>query len=60
MPLRLCPFGLLSLLAGGLNAQSIINGQIFTPGIAIIDAPQPNAPLGGGMISTPLQTLSTR
>lgn len=31
-----------------LNAQQIVNGQIFTPGIAIIDAPQPNTPLGGG------------
>jgi hypothetical protein len=27
---------------------TIINGQIFTPGLAIIDAPQPNTPLGGG------------
>lgn len=39
----------LSLLARCLNAQNIINGQIFTPGIAIVDAPQPNTPLGGGM-----------
>jgi hypothetical protein len=28
---------------------TIINGQIFTPGLAIVDAPQPNTPLGGGM-----------
>jgi hypothetical protein len=27
---------------------TIINGQIFTPGLAIVDAPQPNTPLGGG------------
>jgi hypothetical protein len=31
-----------------LNAQQIVNGQIYTPGIAIVDAPQPNTPLGGG------------
>jgi hypothetical protein len=27
---------------------TIINGQIFTPGLAIIDAPQPYTPEGGG------------
>lgn len=27
---------------------TIVNGQIFTPGLAIVDAPQPDAPLGGG------------
>ncbi|KAF9894094.1 hypothetical protein FE257_009067 [Aspergillus nanangensis] len=26
---------------------TVVNGQIFTPGLAIIDAPQPNTPLGG-------------
>jgi hypothetical protein len=31
-----------------LNNYTIINGQIFTPGLAIVDAPQPNTPLGGG------------
>lgn len=41
----------LSFLTRCLDAQSIINGQIFTPGIAIVDAPQPNTPLGGGMFS---------
>jgi len=30
---------------------TIINGQIFTPGLAIVNAPQPNTPLGGGMVS---------
>jgi hypothetical protein len=44
-------FSLLALLATCLNAQQIVNGQIYTPGIAIVDAPQPNTPLGGG---TPL------
>jgi hypothetical protein len=36
------------LSARCLNAQKIVNGQIFTPGIAIVDSPQPNTPLGGG------------
>ncbi|KAJ5576220.1 hypothetical protein N7535_003146 [Penicillium sp. DV-2018c] len=26
---------------------TIVNGQVYTPGLTIIDAPQPNAPLGG-------------
>jgi hypothetical protein len=42
-------FSLVALLARCLNAQQIVNGQIYTPGIAIVDAPQPNTPLGGGM-----------
>jgi hypothetical protein len=37
-----------ALSARCLNAQQIVNGQIFTPGIAIVDSPQPNTPLGGG------------
>lgn len=28
---------------------TIINGQIFTPGLAIVDAPQPGTPEGGGV-----------
>jgi hypothetical protein len=32
---------------------TIINGQIFTPGLAIVDAPQPNTPLGGGTFLSP-------
>jgi hypothetical protein len=38
----------LVLLSRAVNAQQIVNGQIYTPGIAIVDAPQPNTPLGGG------------
>lgn len=41
----------LGLLTRGLSAQQIVNGQIFTPGIAIVDAPQPNTPLGGGELN---------
>jgi hypothetical protein len=49
---------LLILLLGGcgcVQAQAeaqnftIINGQIFTPGLAIVDSPQPGTPEGGGM-----------
>lgn len=39
---------LLLAFAGWLRAQEIVNGQIYTPGIAIVDAPQPNTPEGGG------------
>ncbi|KAJ5777027.1 Mannosyltransferase 1 CMT1 [Penicillium odoratum] len=27
---------------------TIVNGQLYTPGLAIVDAPQPSTPLGGG------------
>lgn len=27
---------------------TIANGQIYTPGLAIVNAPQPGTPLGGG------------
>ena len=39
----------LSWLVRPMQAQEIINGQIFTPGIVIVDSPQPNTPMGGGM-----------
>jgi hypothetical protein len=47
------PTGLLAaaaLLAGKAAAQNftVSNGQIFTPGFAILDAPQPGTPEGGG------------
>lgn len=41
----------------GLNF-TIANGQIFTPGFAILDAPQPGTPLGGGMSSFPFHTVT--
>jgi hypothetical protein len=28
---------------------TIANGQIYTPGLVIVDAPQPDTPLGGGL-----------
>ncbi|KFY15766.1 hypothetical protein V492_01765 [Pseudogymnoascus sp. VKM F-4246] len=44
----------LAALAFAARARSenftIINGQIFTPGLAIVDAPQPNTPLGGEIL----------
>jgi hypothetical protein len=46
----------LSLLAEAVNAQQLANGQIYTPGIAIVDAPQPNTPLGGGKSISPALT----
>jgi hypothetical protein len=41
----------LGLLSEAVNAQQIVNGQVYTPGIALVDAPQPNTPLGGGKSS---------
>lgn len=40
----------LVLFAASGTAQNftIANGQIFTPGLVILDAPQPGTPLGGG------------
>ncbi|RFU31301.1 hypothetical protein B7463_g5015, partial [Scytalidium lignicola] len=45
-------------IAGRLNAQAIVNGQIFTPGIAIIDSPQPNTPEGGDFLQVALDISS--
>ncbi|KAH6853808.1 hypothetical protein B0I37DRAFT_16176 [Chaetomium sp. MPI-CAGE-AT-0009] len=33
---------------------TIANGQIFTPGLVIVDAPQPDTPLGGELIEVAL------
>ncbi len=38
---------LFSGLASGLNF-TVAGGQIYTPGLAIVDAPQPGTPEGGG------------
>jgi len=47
----------LALLVGGSHCQQIINGQVYTPGIAIVNAPQPNTPLGGGKSLQQLQII---
>lgn len=36
-----------------------VNGQVYTPGLAIVDAPQPNTPLGGGRLPTKILETST-
>jgi hypothetical protein len=41
-----------------VGAQQIVNGQMFTPGIAIVDAPQPNTPLGGDFLQVALDVSS--
>jgi len=48
----------LCLLAIGIDAQQIINGQIFTPGPAIVDSPQPQTPLGGDFLQVALDVSS--
>jgi hypothetical protein len=45
--------GLLAAVVCGATQQTpnnftIVNGQIYTPGLAILDSPQPNTPEGGG------------
>jgi len=46
------------LLTRRLGAQQIVNGQIYTPGIALVDAPQPNTPLGGAYLQVALDVTS--
>ncbi|KAE9382043.1 hypothetical protein N431DRAFT_476754 [Stipitochalara longipes BDJ] len=48
----------LAVAARCLNAQQIVNGQIFTPGIAIVDSPQPNTPLGGDHLQVAIDVSS--
>lgn len=36
---------------------TIANGQIFSPGFAVLDSPQPGTPMGGGMAHAYLATL---
>ncbi len=53
--LGLAPLLPLLALCTAVRALSftVANGQVFTPGPAIVDAPQPGTPLGGGMSSGP-------
>lgn len=51
--LTMYPFQLMAAMAplavrGAAQNFTIHNGQIFTPGFAVLNAPQPNTPLGGG------------
>ncbi len=41
---------LLAILTSSVVALNftVAGGQIFTPGFAVLDAPQPGTPLGGG------------
>ena len=44
-------FGVPLVLAATSSASdgtTIVNGQLFTSGLAIVDSPQPNTPEGGG------------
>ncbi|KAK4251864.1 hypothetical protein C7999DRAFT_10416 [Corynascus novoguineensis] len=45
------------LFAAGVSSAAeftIANGQIYTPGLVIVDAPQPGTPLGGDLIEVAL------
>ncbi|KAJ9139191.1 WD40 repeat-like protein [Pleurostoma richardsiae] len=55
--LRLFKSLVLALLVSQAATQTnftVSNGQIFTPGFAIVDAPQPGTPLGGDTIEVAL------
>ncbi|KAG7293003.1 hypothetical protein NEMBOFW57_003048 [Staphylotrichum longicolle] len=39
---------------------TIANGQIYTPGLVIVDAPQPGTPLGGDLIEVALDNSPTQ
>lgn len=45
----------LAVFARCFIAQQIVNGQIYTPGIALVDSPQPNTPEGGGKLLANLE-----
>lgn len=43
----------------GSNNFTIVNGLVFTPGLAIVDAPQPYTPVGGGELFSLSSRFST-
>ncbi|OSD01577.1 hypothetical protein PYCCODRAFT_1436184 [Trametes coccinea BRFM310] len=42
---------LLTSLLGYARAQTLVNGQIFTNGLAIVDAPEPESPMHAGSVT---------
>ncbi|KAI0336467.1 hypothetical protein GY45DRAFT_1266160 [Cubamyces sp. BRFM 1775] len=42
---------LFTSLLGTAQAQTLVNGQIFTNGLAIVDAPAPNSPMHAGSVT---------
>ncbi|ROW11024.1 hypothetical protein VMCG_01218 [Cytospora schulzeri] len=57
---RLLPATLLSLFVSRALGQNftISNGQIYTPGFAILDSPQPGTPMGGDTIEIALDVTA--
>ncbi|KAM5535212.1 hypothetical protein V8D89_011148 [Ganoderma adspersum] len=52
MLLTLLPFAtLLSLASTQVHAQILVNGQLFTNGLAIVDAPAPGSPMHAGAVT---------
>ncbi|KAK6954475.1 hypothetical protein Daesc_004442 [Daldinia eschscholtzii] len=54
------PITFLAILASKVRAVdfTIAGGQIFTPGFAVLDAPQPGTPLGGDTIEVALDVTA--
>ncbi|KAI0781002.1 hypothetical protein BD413DRAFT_17643 [Trametes elegans] len=50
-PTLLFSAALLTCAAGSAHAQILVNGQIFTSGLAIVDAPAPNSPMHAGSVT---------
>ncbi|EPS40367.1 hypothetical protein H072_5819 [Dactylellina haptotyla CBS 200.50] len=48
------PLTFLPVLSHAVRTFVIVNGQIYTPGLAIVDAPQPFTPLGGATLHVAL------
>ncbi|KAI0362023.1 hypothetical protein OH77DRAFT_1416222 [Trametes cingulata] len=42
---------ILALLVSSAHAQTLVNGQVFTKGLAIVDAPAPNSPMHAGSVT---------
>lgn len=47
-----------SVVAEDTSQFNIVDGQIYTPGLAIVDAPQPFTPVGGS--KSPRQAQCSR
>ncbi|KAI0709130.1 hypothetical protein C8Q76DRAFT_742336 [Earliella scabrosa] len=50
-PTLVSAVALFAAAISGVHAQTLVNGQIFTNGLAIVDAPAPNSPMHAGSVT---------
>ncbi|TBU32429.1 hypothetical protein BD311DRAFT_715100 [Dichomitus squalens] len=50
-PTLVCFAALLAAASSGVHAQTLVNGQVFTNGLAIVDAPAPGSPMHAGSVT---------